>query len=335
MPIRSIYSPFYASLLLITCLASSALANQVVTTQLTAAQAPTGGVRSVQVSPDNSRVVYLANQEVGDRYELYSRAVAGGPITKLNPSLPMGGTVESFGITADSSRVVFVADPNRAGSYELFSVPLAGGMVTSLSGLPVDGGDVVSWQLDPAGSRVAFVADQAVDEVFELYSVAVGGGTPVHLAGPSESGGSEPPTEWLVTLDGARVAFVADHHHLQTVLVVAFRLDMHFRDERAGGVDIDHLAARGLGRDGFRNAVGRKDHRAVIGAFFELFDKHRALGAQIINHIFIVHDFVAHIDRCAPFRDGHFDNLDRPIHTGTKPTRGRKVQGQGVGLCHG
>ena len=123
--------------------------------------------------------------------------------------------------------------------------------------------------------------------------------------------------------DGFGVAAMADHDDLQAVIGVALGLDMHFADQRAGGIDKDHLAPRGLGRDGFGHAVGGKDHRAVIGAIFQLFHEHRAFGAQIIHHEFVMHDLVAHIDRRAPiFFSAIFDDLDRAIHTGAKKPRG-------------
>lgn len=76
---------------------------------------------------------------------------------------------------------------------------------------------------------------------------------------------------------------------------------MYLRGQRAGGVDKHHLARLRGGGDGFRHTMRRENDRAIIGAFFEFFDEHRPLVAQTIDHEFIVHDFMAHIDRCAPF----------------------------------
>ena len=57
-----------------------------------------------------------------------------------------------------------------------------------------------------------------------------------------------------------------------------------------------------------------KDHRAVNRAVFQLFDEDRALGAQIVDDIFIVHDLVADIDRSAPFLKGKLDDLNGAIN---------------------
>ena len=129
--------------------------------------------------------------------------------------------------------------------------------------------------------------------------------------------------------DGFGVALVADHHHLQTSLKMAFRLDMHFADKRAGSVHEDHFAARGLGGYGFGHTVGRKDHRAAFGHIVQFLDKHGTKGAQSIDDKFIVHDFMAYIHRCAPFHQRQFNDLDRPVHPRAKAARCGKVKGQG------
>ena len=119
---------------------------------------------------------------------------------------------------------------------------------------------------------------------------------------------------------------MADHDHLQAVGMVALGLDMHLGDERAGCVDEKHLALGGLCWHGLRDAMGRKDHRAVIGAIVKLFNKDRALVAQTIHDVFVVNDFVADVDRRAPFFERHFDDLDRAIHARAEAARCGQVQ---------
>ena len=122
---------------------------------------------------------------------------------------------------------------------------------------------------------------------------------------------------------------MADHHHLQPVGVVAFRLDVNLRDQRAGRIDIDHLPRLGGGGDGFWHAVGREDDWAVVGAVGQFLDEDRALVAQVIDHELVVHDLVADIDRRAPFLDRHFDDLDRPVDARAKAARRGEVKGEG------
>ena len=54
------------------------------------------------------------------------------------------------------------------------------------------------------------------------------------------------------------------------------RLAMNLGNERAGRIDIGEAAALRLGRHGFRNAMGGKDHGPVVGHLVELVDEHRA-----------------------------------------------------------
>ncbi len=75
--------------------------------------------------------------------------------------------------------------------------------------------------------------------------------------------------------------------------------------------------------------MGGKDHRAIIRHFVQFFDKDSAQIPQSIDDKFVVHDFVPHIDRRAPFLQRHFHDLDRPVHACAKAARGGKVQGQG------
>ena len=133
---------------------------------------------------------------------------------------------------------------------------------------------------------------------------------------------------------------VADHDHLQARLGMAFGFDVDLADQRAGGIDINHLPVLGGGRDRLGDAMGREDDGPVVGAFVQLFDKNSALVAQAIDDKAVVHDFVAHIDRRAPFFERHFHDLDGTVDTCTKPARGGKEQGQGrfgrhIRLRHG
>ncbi len=85
-----------------------------------------GAVLDVQLTPDGTRVVYLADQETNGVAELYSVPVSGGPATKLNKPLVAGGAVKAFNLTPDGSRVVFMADQDFNDIVEIYSVPVAG-----------------------------------------------------------------------------------------------------------------------------------------------------------------------------------------------------------------
>ena len=171
-----------------------------------------GAVLDAQLTPDGSRVVYLADQEINGVAELYSVSVNGGVATKLNEPLVPGGAVKGFSITPNGSRVVFLADQDVNDVVEIYSVPIAGGTVTRLNDPPIShvGGNVTSFLLTPDGSRVVYLADQDTADHFELFGVPVAGGATTHEAeGPTSSWAAR-CSHSRSRPDGTRVVFRGD-----------------------------------------------------------------------------------------------------------------------------
>jgi len=134
------------------------------------------------VSPDGSRVVYIADQNTDGVYELYSAPVAGGrPPVKLSGAMTEGGNVASFAIDAASGRVVYMADQDELGMSELYSVPLAGGEAVKLNPPPMGRGEVFWYMLAPDGERVVFTSGRTEDLLFQLFSVNTAGGGLISL----------------------------------------------------------------------------------------------------------------------------------------------------------
>jgi len=91
----------------------------------------------VVVSADSSRVIYRADQDTDEVFELYSVPIGGGTPTKLNGALAAGGDVNSdldFVVSPDSTRVIYRADQDTNDVFELYSVPIDGGTPTKLNG---------------------------------------------------------------------------------------------------------------------------------------------------------------------------------------------------------
>ena len=141
-----------------------------------------------QFSPDGSRVLYRADQDTNEVYELYSVRAAGGTPVKLNAELTFrwrGVAVEhGFQFSPDGSRVLYRADQDTDNVFELYSVPATGGTPVKLNsaltfrwrcGLGAD------FQFSPDGSRVLYLAEQDTNDVWELYSVPAAGGVPVKI----------------------------------------------------------------------------------------------------------------------------------------------------------
>lgn len=175
---------------------------------------PQVGGFSAQISPDSRRVIYFADQETNETFEIFSVPIEGPPsaAVKLNGPLPPGGDLEfGFGFSPDGSRLVYLGEQLQAGVRELFSVPIAGpssGRV-KLSGELTAGGDAGLFRVSPDGSRVVYRADQDSDEVLELYSVGIAGpfGSAVKISKPLAAG--QDVLMFRFTPDGQRVIYSA------------------------------------------------------------------------------------------------------------------------------
>lgn len=167
------------------------------------------------ISPDGARVVYIADQDVDEVYELYSVPIGGGTAVKLNGPLVAGGDVGSddpsfvsFAISADSGRVVYRADQEADGVAELYSVPIGGGTAVKLNSPLVTGGNVWDYGISPDATRVVYQANQEAVTNLQLYSVPIGGGTVTKLNGPLIAAGCV--WEFVVSPDSTRVVYRAD-----------------------------------------------------------------------------------------------------------------------------
>src|SRR5690606_3168558 len=116
---------------------------------------PSGDVDNYLLSPDSRYVVYRADAETDDAYELYSAATTGlAEPQRLSGLLAAGTAVGRYDITPDSARVVYIAPQETAGVYELYVVDIGGGQATRLNDALPAGGDVVDFVISPDGQRV-------------------------------------------------------------------------------------------------------------------------------------------------------------------------------------
>ena len=98
------------------------LASPAAATKLSGALTLGGSVRSgYTISPDGTRVLYRADQEVVDQLELFSVAIANpGASAKMNSQLVANGDVTSgFAFSPDSTHVAYIADQEVDGVLEL------------------------------------------------------------------------------------------------------------------------------------------------------------------------------------------------------------------------
>lgn len=162
-----------------------------------------------QISPDGSRVVFIADYLVLGRFELWSAPVDGSsqPV-RISGTLVSGGDVASFRIRPSGTHVLYRADQDIDNVYELFRVPIAGGTVAKLNPSLPAGRSVTSYALSPSGSRVVYIADQVSNDVFELFHVTFLGGASTKLNPTPVTGGDVESLE--ITGDSDFVVYRGD-----------------------------------------------------------------------------------------------------------------------------
>src|SRR5262245_39333309 len=174
---------------------------------------PIGGdIRAYELSPDGARVVYTADQDADEVFELYTAKASGvGGGRKLAGPSIAEGDVHAFGFTIGprGRRVVFGGDLDVDGVQDLYSVPLLGGERVKLNGSLVGTNPVApSLRIDPAEKRVVFLARTPSGRALELYTVPIEGGRIVKL-------NPQLPTNarvfrFEIAPDGKRVVYLAD-----------------------------------------------------------------------------------------------------------------------------
>jgi Tol biopolymer transport system component len=170
-----------------------------------------GSEDDLRFTPDGTRVVFRADQNTDEVFEVFSVPSAGGTAVTLNGPLAAGGSVESLDISPNSSRVAYVADQDTDQVFELYSVPIGGGTPVKLNGPLVSGGDVEDlsgFLFSPDSSRVLYIADEDTNGTDELFSVPSGGGASVKLNGPLVSGGDV--SSFDISPDSSRVIYRAE-----------------------------------------------------------------------------------------------------------------------------
>ena len=112
------------------------------------------------------------------------------------------------------------------------------------------------------------------------------------------------------------VAVVADQHDRVALRREAARLDVHLRHERARGVDRPQLTRGGVLVHDRCDAMGGEDRDGALRNLALGVDEDRAALAQLLDHMLVVDDLLAHVDRRPVQLQGALDRLHRPIDPG-------------------
>lgn len=155
-----------------------------------------------QVSPDDARVLYLADHDADEQFELYSVPTDGTRVsTKLSgPMIPQGDVQLDFRWTPNGTRVLYRADATADNSMRFYS-SMADGSVAPVQLHPQF---VQKFQITPDSSRAVFGSGQ-------LYSAPVDGSAPSQQL--SSSAETDFVGDFAITPDAQRVVFVGGYFY--------------------------------------------------------------------------------------------------------------------------
>ena len=138
-----------------------------------------GDVTDFQISPDNQRAVYIADQNNDEVFELYSVRMDGSaaPIRLSLPTPVVNGDVLSIvGFSADGERVIYSADQSTDEMDEIISVRLDGSSRITLTPNFNALNSFRTLVLSPDNTRVIYVPTAfGSGTIRHIFSVAVTG----------------------------------------------------------------------------------------------------------------------------------------------------------------
>ncbi len=121
------------------------------------------------------------------------------------------------------------------------------------------------------------------------------------------------------------VAGVADQDQGAALADVALPLIVNFRDQRAGGIEHRKVARGGLFLDAAGDAMGAEDRDRFRRNLGQFLDEDCAFVLQALDHVFVMHDLMAHVDGWAVLIQRPFHDLDRTHHACAEAARLRQI----------
>ena len=177
------------------------------------------------------------------------------------------------------------------------------------------GGDCSSGSRCLSRATVSIVS--STDSVVWDSQTTLLGSRTVTLSAPSG-----PSTSWTCCgrlagrTDDLLVPLVADQQDVVVLGGEPLRLLVHLGHQRAGRVDRLEVAGPGLLVDLGRHAVRGEDHDGALGHLLVLLHEDRALRLQRGDHVLVVHDLLADVDRRPVELQRLLDGLHRAVDAG-------------------
>ncbi len=150
------------------------------------------------VTPDSRNVIYRADQDQADIWELYNAPLAGGAAQKLNGPLPQGHYVGFAVVSPDGQWVLYEAGNNQGAGWHLYRVPISGGLAVNLTAQLPAASDMLDFDFTPDSRAIVFR-----DGASSLHII------PVDAAAPSAASPAAGVAEgrYAISPDSQTVAF--------------------------------------------------------------------------------------------------------------------------------
>lgn len=132
---------------------------------------------SFRITANGLKVIYIADQEVDEKFELYSSNIDGSSNTKINGSISANVDIDSFKITLDNQKIVFQSVetiPQLPSppiyKQELYSVNLIGTSLFKINSTLVNGENVGEYQVRNSTDKVIYAMDKNSIGIYSIYS---------------------------------------------------------------------------------------------------------------------------------------------------------------------
>lgn len=175
------------------------------------------------VHPDGERVIFRADKDLVNDYEIYVTQVTGGTITKLSKSLINGGEIRSFKLSPDGNHIAYVASADTMNKFELYVVPISGGPSVTVSGAMQSLAEVSDYAFTADSTQLVYLADIAGSQTNNLYISPIDGTARLQINPVPVAGGDI--QSFKLSPDGVKVVYRADQDQDQTFNLYRCNLD--------------------------------------------------------------------------------------------------------------
>ncbi|NOT32145.1 MAG: hypothetical protein HOP15_16985, partial [Planctomycetes bacterium] len=169
-----------------------------------------GDVTVARVTPDGTRVVFLADLDVDEHFELFSAPTDGSaaPVQLHGPLTRHGDVSDRFTIAPDGLHVAFLADGYTNTVDELYCAPIDGSAPAVRVSTQAAVEFVTVFRFTPDSTRLVFQG-RTSDQRDELWCVPLDGSSALEVSASMPPGGN-PFDNFSISPDSTLLVYVAD-----------------------------------------------------------------------------------------------------------------------------